>query len=240
GLLRSAAARLLLLCSRQSGKSTVTASLALHAALYQAPALVLLLSPSLRQSQELFRKVVAVYRTLELAVAPEQESALRLELQNGSRILSLPGNEETIRGFSGVRLLVVDEAARVPDSLYYAVRPMLAVSGGRLICLSTPFGKRGFFYQEWTQGQGWQRIQITAAQCPRISPAFLAEERQALGERWFLQEYGCQFLDTVDQVFSSESVLQALTAEVAPLFAAPSPAPSVLSPTIPPLFGGRS
>lgn len=146
--LRSEAKKLLLLCSRQSGKSTSTAVLALHTALYSAPALVLLLSPSLRQSQELFRKVLDAYGTLDASIPPQQESALRLELTNGSRIVSLPGKEGTIRGYSGVKLLVVDEAARVPDALYYSVRPMLAVSGGRLVCLSTPFGQRGFFYQE--------------------------------------------------------------------------------------------
>src|SRR4030095_146743 len=69
--LQSEAKRQLLLCSRQSGKSTCTGTLALHTAIYSAPALVLLLSPSLRQSQELFRKVLDVYRTLDAAVAPE-------------------------------------------------------------------------------------------------------------------------------------------------------------------------
>lgn len=160
-LLRSDARRMLLLCSRQSGKSTTTAVVALHTALYLPPALVLPLSPSLRQSQELFRQVLDVYRVVDATIPPEQESALRLELRNGSRIVSLPGTEQTVRGYSGVRLLVVDEAARVADSLYYASRPMLAASGGRLVCLSTPFGKRGFFHQEWTAGRGWARVKLT-------------------------------------------------------------------------------
>src|SRR5207245_11315659 len=114
-----------------------------HTALYQPRSLVLLLSPSLRQSAELFKKVIGAYRTLDVTVPTEAESALRLELVNSSRIVSLPGTESTIRGYSGVRLLIIDEAARVPDDLYYSVRPMLAVSGGRLVALSTPFGKRG-------------------------------------------------------------------------------------------------
>ena len=179
-LLRSPAQRLLLLACRQSGKSSTTACLALHTALSQPGSLVLLLSPSLRQSQELFRKVLTGYRTLDAPVAVDQESALRLELTNNSRIVSLPGTEATIRGYSGVRLLVIDEAARVQDDLYYAVRPMLAVSGGRLVALSTPFGKRGWFHQEYTEGQGWERIKIAASACPRISPAFLEEERCSL------------------------------------------------------------
>src|ERR671912_1495796 len=150
-LLRSASKRQLLLCSRQSGKSTTTAVSALHHALYSDDALVLLLSPSLRQSQELFRKVLRVYSAIQHVPLSSHETSLRLELTNGSRIVSLPGKEETVRGYSGVTLLVIDEAARVPDELYYAVRPMLAVSSGRLICLSTPFGKQGFFYEAWIE-----------------------------------------------------------------------------------------
>lgn len=220
-VLRSGAPRALLNCSRQSGKSTTTAALALHEALYQDNSLVLMLSPSLRQSGELFRKVLDVRGALGEAVAPQTETLLRLELANGSRIISLPGKEQNIRGYSGVRLLVVDEAARVPDELYFAIRPMLAVSGGRLIALSTPFGRRGWFYTEWTDGgPGWERVQLPASECPRISTAFLAEEQRALGRWWFEQEYGCQFLDTTDQVFGSEYIEAALDDTLEPLFSA--------------------
>lgn len=97
-------------------------------------------------------------------------------------------------GYARVSMLVIDEAARVPDELYRAVRPMLAVSDGRLICLSTPYGKRGFFYDAWTRGgDDWTRIEIAAAQVDRIPPEFLAQERRCLGEAWYRQEYCCSF-----------------------------------------------
>jgi len=218
-LLRSDWQRALLLCSRQAGKSTATGALATYVAQYQAGALVLLLSAALRQSQELFRKVKDFYHALPNRVPVRQESALQLELVNGSRIVALPGKEATIRGFSGVDLLVVDEAARVADELYYAVRPMLAVSGGRLVALSTPFGKRGFFHSEWTEGgPDWHRVKITAHDVPRITPEFLEEERRALGEFWFNQEYMCQFMDAVDQVFAYDVVQEAISREIEPLF----------------------
>jgi hypothetical protein len=216
--LRSESKRQLLFCSRQNGKSTVVATLALHEALYRAPCLILLLSRALRQSQELFRKVLDVYRTIDQTVPPEAESALSLELVNGSRIVSLPGKEETVRSYSGIRSLVIDEAARVPDSLYYSVRPMLAVSGGKLVCLSTPFGKRGLFHKEWTEGQGWEKIQVTAAQCPRISEEFLAEERRTMPKAWFDSEYSCLFTDTVDSIFLQADIDAAMSADVRPLF----------------------
>ena len=117
-LLRSAVPRVLLLCSRQSGKSTVTALLALHQAIYQPDSLILLLSPSLRQSQELFKKVQTVYRLLTVPAPLAAESALRYEFANGSRMIALPGIEANVRGYSGIGLLVIDEAARVLDDLY--------------------------------------------------------------------------------------------------------------------------
>jgi hypothetical protein len=178
-----------------------------------------MLAPTLRQSQELFRKLLDFYRTLGRPVPPSQESALRLELENGSRIVSLPGTEGTVRGYSGVRLLVVDEASRVDDALYFAIRPMLAVSGGRLIGLTTPFGKRGWFHEEWTKGsEPWQRVKVKAADCPRISPEFLEAEKQAMGWWWYRQEYECEFCDTLDQVFLTEHVDAAMTDDVEPLF----------------------
>jgi len=216
-VVRSMAPRALLNCSRQSGKSSVAAVVALHQALYAPESLILLLSPSLRQSQELFKKVQDAYRMLVSPAPLQAESALRLELANGSRIISLPGTEATVRGYSGVRLLIIDEAARVADELYYAVRPMLAVSGGRIICLSTPWGKRGFFYEEWTHGEGWERVKIVAPDCPRISESFLSEERRALPHLWYQSEYLCEFTDTMDHMFATEVVMAAVSADLKPL-----------------------
>src|SRR5829696_8987496 len=130
-LLRSSSDRVLLICCRQSGKSTMSGLIALHRALYHPDSLILCLAPALRQSQELFGKVLSFYRDLGRPVPAQAERKLSLELQNDSRILTLPGSERTIRGYSGAALLVVDEAGRVDDELYYSVRPMLAVSGVR-------------------------------------------------------------------------------------------------------------
>jgi hypothetical protein len=212
--LRSRDPRILLNCSRQSGKSTVTALLAVHTALYEPGALVLLLSPSLRQSQELFRKALDVYRPFAHTAPTDSESALRMELDNGSRIVSLPGKEQTVRGFSGVRLLAIDEAARVTDDLYYALRPMLAVSGGRLIALSTPFGSRGWWYEAWRSPESWRRFRVPADECARISQAFLEEEQRTMGQWWFAQEYGCEFVDAQTQAFSRDDVERAFSEAV--------------------------
>ncbi len=218
-LLSSDSKRVLLNCSRQSGKSTMSSIIALHRALYHPGSLILCLAPALRQSQELFSKINGFYCTMGKAPAPDSTRKLGLELPNGSRIEALPGSERTVRGFSGVDLLILDEASRVDDALYHSVRPMLAVSGGNLMMLSTPYGKRGVFYEEWTSGAGWERYEIPAESVPRISPEFLAEERAALPPWVYRQEYECSFEETEDQVFSSEMVEAAITSEVTPLFA---------------------
>lgn len=212
-VLRSDSKRILLNCSRQSGKSTVTSILALHTATYQDESLVLCLSPTLRQSSELFRNVSRFYG-VDPAIPSRSESALRLELENGSRIVSLPGKEQNIRGMAKVSLLIVDEAARVPDSLYYSVRPMLAVSNGRLIALSTPFGNRGWWAEAWHSSEAWQKWEIPASKCPRIPAAFLEEEKRVLGSYWFEQEYNCKFLDSQTQVFRREDVDAMFTEKV--------------------------
>ncbi len=212
-VLRSRSDRVLLNCSRQSGKSATAALLGLHAATYTPDSLILLLSPSLRQSGELFRKVLDRYGATG-GGKPKAESALRLELDNGSRLVSLPGKEATIRGYSGVKLLIIDEAARVPDELYFAVRPMLAVSGGRMMALSTPYGKRGWWSREWDEGEGWHRVKVTAEQCPRISAAFLVEEKKHMGEWWFNQEYMCEFMDAETAAFTYDDVQEAFAEKV--------------------------
>ncbi len=215
--------RILLNCSRQSGKSSVAALLAVHTALYERNSTVLLLSRALRQAQELFKVCLADYRALGRPVPAEAESALSLTLENGSRIVSLPGKSgATVRGFAKVRLLVIDEASQVEDELITALRPMLAVSGGRMIALSTPYGKRGWWWDAWANGgSAWKRVQVTADECPRVGQhypggrdEYLLEERRALGARGFRQEFFCEFNEQNDQVFGEEIVDRAFSREI--------------------------
>ncbi|GIW83084.1 MAG: hypothetical protein KatS3mg105_4891 [Gemmatales bacterium] len=192
-LLHSQARQILLNCARQSGKSTAAAALALGQAHQRPGSLILVVAPSLRQSSELLRKVKEIDRAQGCRVARRRNSNTLLEFANHSRVVSLPGCEATIRTFSSVELLLIDEAARVPEDLYASVRPMLAVSWGRLVCLSTPFGQRGFFWREWVGDGDWLRICVPWQKCPRISADFIESERRSLGDAWIRQEYECSF-----------------------------------------------
>jgi hypothetical protein len=190
-VLSSSDSRLLVNSCRQAGKTTTAAVLAIAEALARPHAPVLVLTRSRRHAKEVFGIVSDLLA--QLAHAKARRCVDReILLANTSRIVVLPGQHDAIRAYANVKLLIVDEAARVPDSAYRAARVMLARSGGRLICLSTPLGKRGFFWNSWIEGgDDWRRVAVPAQRLQRISPAFLEEERRVLGEAGFRQEYCC-------------------------------------------------
>ena len=206
-VLDSKSKRGILNCTRQWGKSTVTAAKAVHRAWTEPDSLVLVTSPSERQSAEFIRKAAEFVRRLGETPRGDGHHELSLLFPNGSRIIGLPTSEATIRGFSAVSLLIIDEASRVPDATYKALRPMLAVRNGDLWLMSTPCGKRGFFWDAWENGgPRWERISVTAPECERIPKEFLEEERETMGSHWFAQEYLCTFIDNGSGFFGRDVV----------------------------------
>ena len=197
----------LLLCGRQTGKSTWAAARSIWQAVPRPNQLVLLISPTLRQSSELFRKAMVLFDGLRMKPEPVRRSQTDIELRNGSKIYSLPGaNPDTIRGFSAPDLIIEDESAFVNDRTFIASRPMLATNPNAChILLTTPFGQRGHFHDLWTNGDpAWSRLMIRSEDCPRISRAFLEGERRTLSDRAYRQEYECEFLESASAVFPSD------------------------------------
>jgi hypothetical protein len=196
-------------CSRQTGKSTTAAERTAWQVMTRNDQLVLLFSNSLRQSQELFRKVLKVYKEVEEGPKRTDDNSYSLTLDNGSRVLSLPGSEESILGFTP-NLVIIDEAAVVSEKFFKAVNPMLAVSHGSLILASTPRGKRGFFWDVWKNkdepGSQWKTFSVVAEQCPRIEAKFLEQQLNLLGPDWFEQEYHCKFLEVSGTLFSDDMI----------------------------------
>jgi len=206
-VLLSNAKRGILNCCRQWGKSTVAAAKALHRAYTRPGCLVLVASPSERQSAEFLRKASGLVRKLGIRPRGDGDNAISLLLPNGSRIVGLPGSEATIRGFSAVSLILIDEASRVADDLYSALRPMLAVGDGDLWLMSTPWGQRGFFYESWRDGgEEWYRVSVKATECERISGAFLDAERRTMDSARFSQEYMCEFTVDGTEYFDKQTI----------------------------------
>ncbi len=217
--LRSTRKRQLWNCHRQAGKSLCAGLKALDKAVNLSDAPVLVISPSQRQSQETIRTVLDLHRRVPGLPRIINEAGHRLEFENRSRIISLPSSEATIRGFSKVALLILDEASRIEDTIAAAARPMLAVSDGEIIALSTPQGRRGFFFDWWVNGGDiWERAEVSVDRCNRISAEFLDDEQKTLGQSLFEQEYFCRFIENSDQVFPTNVIAKAFTREVEPLW----------------------
>jgi hypothetical protein len=218
-VLRSTAKRIIICASRQAGKSWCIGTLAIHTA-ETDPGEIIIGAPKQDQAAEMLRKAMGMYSVAghwdEAEV--DKESVLRVELRNGSRIIAVPGKAQTVRSFSALRMLILDEAAYVPDAFYQAVFPMLAVSGGRVVLLSTPHAKSGAFYDIWTeapewncalpaeaQEEAWLKVLVPWWECPRIRPSFIEGERR-FGDAYIDREFACRFADAITAAFRTEDI----------------------------------
>ena len=213
-LLEAEANKVILNCARQWGKSTMAAAKAVHRAVFRPGALTLVISPGARQSAELVFKVRELSARAGERVKGDGENAASAVYRNGSRVVGLPSNEDTTRGFSRASLLIVDEAARVKDSYYHSMVATLSSGLGDLWLMSTPNGRKGFFWKEWRKGEGWLRVQAMAEECPRTSKAFLADQRRSMTEEIYRQEYECDFLDDDEAVFKLDDIHASVTRRV--------------------------
>ncbi|HDI01343.1 MAG TPA: hypothetical protein ENF78_02820 [Candidatus Bathyarchaeota archaeon] len=204
-LLRDRSKRIVACWGRQTGKSTTAALKALHFAFTGRGRTVLIISPSLRQSRLMFRKVRAFLHArvlidgrellpLEGSVVREAQSSILLS--NGSRIVPLPCSPERVRGFTA-HMVVVDEASFVPEELITDVlMPMLATTDGCIILLGTPWTREHIFYRAFSgQLPGWSIHHVPSVECPLIKKAFLEEQRALMPEADFRREYMAEFVE---------------------------------------------
>ena len=199
--------RIMILAPRQTGKSTAVAVRVLHEAMQHDDAMILLASASSRQSGQIMEKARKMAQSLDLKILPPPPKCDGFTLANGSQIVSLPDSEETIRGFSAPRMIVVDEAAFASESVFQALEPMLLVSNGTLIILSTPNGQTGYFYDQWhADPTPWTKLQGSLERCPRVSPEAIETIRKSVTKEIFEQEFECKFVASNGQVISLETL----------------------------------
>ena len=245
-----------ILCwSRQTGKTQSCGVRIAHGAIYRPGSLQLVVSASQRQAGILQRRVIDAMRVLNIGLRtrvvreidlPDYEdpdtkitrcSVLSMELANGSAVVSVPASPDTVRGYSPDDIYV-DEASRVPDDVFTAIRPMRAAKPVRLTLASTAAWKMGWFFEVWTgEDVAWWRSLVKATDCPRITSEFLARERRTMPERNFRQEYMCEFLELRGAVFPAWMVDAMFSKDVKPLFP-PHPADHILDDSVQPLFAG--
>jgi len=209
--------RVIINCHRQWGKSTISSLLCFWRALFYEKSLCLLVAPSLRQSSENFRKISDALESITPKPELIEDTKLTLKFSNGSRIISLPGSQKTVRGFTAPDLIIIDEAAQAEDELFGALFPMLSNSpNGRLICASTPWGQQGFFFKLWTEGgPEWCKIKVIASENPRIRPEVLEEaKRSPNGALWYSQEYCGEFISSDTQLIDITQIRKALNSNI--------------------------
>lgn len=196
----------LALCSRQVGKSQTVAVGVYRRAEYYPGSTILVIAPALRQSQELHLKIKAARSALSSTHSADKDTQSELCLSNGSRIIVLPANEETIRGYT-CDLIVLDEAARIKDEEFNAIVPMLRDTGA-LVATTTPYGQRGWFWQAWQEGRGTQ-IAARSIDLPRKARA-VERDRAIMSPSQFAQEHLLAFVGAGEAFFNIEDFDRAI------------------------------
>jgi Terminase large subunit, T4likevirus-type, N-terminal len=182
-------ASIIVLTARQVGKTTAAAWAIAHCMLFMPNGLSVIACPAVRQSAEAVRRV----RDILVMVGAElrTDNVYALELKNGSRVLALPGSDDSIRGLTVDGWIVADEAARLSEDLISALRPMRARRPqARFAMLSTAWSRTDPFWTIWAgDDQSWIRLKATSDIPGLFATEFLEQERRALGENVFNREY---------------------------------------------------
>jgi hypothetical protein len=187
-LLAPLGASILALTARQVGKTTTATWAIAHCMLFTPGSLSVVACPAQRQSKEAVRRVKEAL--IKAGAELKSDNVYEIELENGSRVLALPGSDDSIRGLTVDGWIVADEAARLPDDLIAALRPMRARRPqARFAMLSTAWSRTDPFWTAWASDeQSWIRLNATA-DTTLFSADFLTQERRALGEDVFKREY---------------------------------------------------
>lgn len=231
--------RVLLLCARQSGKSTVVGGKVAHKIRYRRRSENLIVTPSKDQSKIVMQRFQEF--TDQDDELPESDTDSIFEQawkKRKNRVLALPGSERSVRGYADPETIIADEAAQIEDRTYIAFRPWMTGGKSELIAMSTPFGKRGWFWRAWEHSSRWHKILVrvrwdvrngklidtmpedefkaywkekgvNAYYSPRHTKSWCEEELEEIGEWAFRQEYCCEFMDTDAAWFSYDEILDA-------------------------------
>jgi hypothetical protein len=221
-VLASTSKRMILCTSRQIGKSQVIAARVLRHAMLLPNQTVVIVSKAQEQTREMYRKVMQMYGRSGMLVPkdPKKEQLeSELHLANGSRILPRTGSEKFSVGYDP-NVLVMDEAARIDQVVYDELEASLSATKGSLVVLSTPFGRRGWFWKEWEEGKNWERHRVEASESHLSTPEWLAQKREECmgNERRFRQAYMCSFEADTGSVFHPEDIDAAFRDELGPLW----------------------
>ena len=209
--------RIIWRAGRQIGKTAVIAIKILFRAFTRYKEQILIIAPTLRQSNILFSKILSAISSNEIIKKYTNENeggrltkTMVTFYHTMSEIIAVPAGRYgyNIMGYSPT-LVVWEEAAYIPDEVYSAIEPSVAATDGDMIYIAKPFGKRGKFWELWNMDQkDFPHYWTKSKECPLITAKFLAEKKAEIPETEYLQEYEGEFIEEADAFFSKELIIK--------------------------------
>jgi hypothetical protein len=182
-------ASIIVLTARQVGKTTAAAWAVANYMLNTPGGLSVIACPSQRQSAEAVRRIHDIL--IKVGAGFRTDNVYALELKNQSRVLALPGSDDSIRGLTVDGWIVADEAAQLSNDLIAALSPMRARRPqARFAMLSTAWSRTDPFWTVWADDDpSWMRLKATADTVTFFTEEYLEQQRRLLGEHNFNREY---------------------------------------------------
>ena len=196
--------------SRQKGKSYMISNLLLFFAINYAKTNNYCVSPTLKQSKAIYKVIMDAISSSGI-VRTKNATDLTITLINGSTINFKSAEQRAaLRGFTA-DFLCIDEAAYIPDDIFYLILPWADAKKAPILMTSTPFVKGGFFYQYFNYGLenshntttiNWTDAKYKESIEKILPPEKLEEYRSVLPKNVFRTEYLGEFLDDDGAVFT--------------------------------------
>lgn len=206
---RNTKGNLVLRSGRQVGKSHTIGLKAAEYALDNEKRLVMVVSKTEKQAALLFSKILMNITTIDksrICSGKQKPTKHLITLKNGTTIhcLSCGDTGYGLMGFT-IHLLIVDEAAFVPNMVYQSIIPALAVTRGIIWLLSTPYVKEGYYF-DCFDDPSFTSFHTSSETCPRRDDIFLARQKKNLTEAQYAQWYLGKFVDDALQFFSDDLI----------------------------------
>jgi phage FluMu gp28-like protein len=216
-MLRDQSKRIVSCMGRQTGKTTTIAIKAIHFACSNDNVIVLITSPSLRQSMIMFDRILSfIYNSFYLPKGVVRKTRTIIQLSNGSQIIALPCSEKYLRGYTA-HLVIMDEAAFMPEEVItQIVFPMLSTTNGSAIFLSTPWGKDHLFYRAFMDPK-YSVHKVKSSECPLIKPEFLEEMKQNMTDQAYRMEYEAEFVEESSCYFPQDLIRSCVDPALKPI-----------------------
>jgi PBSX family phage terminase large subunit len=196
------------IAARRTGKSYAAAILA-FAKLLEPGQQVMVVAPNFSLSSIIWDYVTDLIRLLDIEVDKFNQKDKVVKLINGSvfRLLSA-NNRDSLVG-RAANLLIVDEAAIIPNDEYFTrdLRPALSTfTDSRCLWISTPRGKGNYLYTYFLRGDDpeypdWTSSIHTWRSNPLLSETDVDEARRTITKALYLQEYECEWTTTESQIY---------------------------------------